>query len=189
MLGRVLLVVMTVALAACGSGAGYTYKPHAAPALPKPFVEMVFQEGQKVRVQLLGQDAALENAFMSWVEQGVYTNAPVYRQLPGVFVLAGKPRLKGEGFVIGTAPAPQFDEKGQSVAPKVEEATTGYMGLVVHADGTVGPEMILVYGKAVGACCEAPKNIRIGAIRMGRLILNDVKRGDNLLGVAKLPSF
>ncbi|TKW60464.1 MAG: hypothetical protein DI628_06055 [Blastochloris viridis] len=184
MLGRMGLMAVALVLAAC-SGNGYTYKAHAKPALPKPFVEMVFQEGQKVRVQMLGQDAELENAFMSWVEQGVYTNAPVYRQLPGVFVLAGKPRLKGEGFVMGTAPAPQVDAKGQPMAPKVHEAGVGHLGLVVHADGTVGPEMILIYGKSVGACCEAPKNVRIGAIREGRLILESVKRGDNLLGVAR----
>ncbi len=184
MLKGVVLLAVTLVLAAC-SGSGYTYKAHAKPALPKPFVEMVFQEGQKVRVQMLGQDAELENAFMSWVEQGIYTHAPVYRQLPGVFVLAGKPRLKGEGFVMGTAPAPQVDAKGQPVAPKMYDSSVGHVGLVVHADGTVGPEMILVYGKAVGACCEAPKNVRIGAIRSGRLILESVKRGDNLLGVAR----
>lgn len=181
---RAVWLSLAVLLAACGGG--YTYKAYPKPPLPKPEAEMVFQEGQKVRVKMLGQNAELENAFMSWVVQGVYTQAPVYRQLPGVFVLAGKPRLKGEGFVMGTGLTPVMNKQGQMVTPEVKDARMGQIGLVVHADGTVGPEVILVYGACLRTCGEAPANLRIGTIEQGMLGLRDVLRGDNVAGVSLL---
>lgn len=186
MLGRVILGCLALLLAACGSS-GYRYKAseHAKPPVPRPVAEMVFQGGQKLHVRMAGEHAELEGAFMSWVAQGVYTEAPVYRQVPGVFVLAGKPRLKGEGFVMGTAPAPQVDAKGQPVAPKLREPGVGELGLVKHADGTFGPEVIIVYGLDPRACCEAPQAVRIGTIEEGRRGLREVLRGDNVLGVAR----
>jgi len=176
-MGRLGLVLVALLLGSCAA---------RQPMVDLPVVELDFEGGQRVQVRLLGMDAGLENAFMGWVEEGVYTEAPVYRQLPGVFILAGKPRLKGEGFVPGTILTPEVNRKGEIVVRERPEARAGYVGLVVHADGTIGPELIAIYGRDPRGCCEAPANVRIGVITGGRHALREVMRGDDLVKVVRV---
>lgn len=145
-----------------------------------PEAHLSFQSGQQVTVDVTAQDPALKAAFLKWARRGVYSQTPVYRQLPGIFVLTGKPRLAGNGYLPGQAPTMNLEDP----KTKPAEAKNGDIGLVIHADGTVGPEIILVYGYGIVACCEAPANIRIGKITSGKSALGSVQRGDNLTGIA-----
>lgn len=165
------LLAVALVLSSCAGAPAAKPKPK-----PQPTASLTFQNGETVTIQLAGRDPALEKAFQKWVKQGVYTQAPVYRQLPGIFVLTGKPRLAGNGFVSG--PTPTTNPEKPNKAPP--ETKTGQVGLVKHADGTYGPELILMYGKAIVSCCEAPANIAIGTITKGRNNLHRVQRGDNL---------
>ena len=150
----------------------------SAPSGPPTLAQATFQNGQVVQIKLdPNLDPALKTAFENWVAQGVYTNSPVYRKLPGIFLLTGKPRLAGYGFQSGVIPTP--NPKGKTPP----STTSSNIGLVVHADGTVGPELILQYGIGVVSCCEAPQNIRIGILTKGALKLHQVERGDNLQNI------
>lgn len=162
-----LILIVALALAACA----HTLLTNA------PSAQLTFQNGQQATVRLDAGDPALQKAFLQWAGQGVYAQAPVYRQLPGIFVLAGKPRLAGHAFVSGQSPTPLLKNA------KPEEASTGQIGLVTHADGTVGPEIILIYGHALRTCCQAPANILIGTITSGESSLHTVLRGDNLVNI------
>lgn len=148
---------------------------------PPPAAALYFQFNQQVKLQLLDEDPALLGAFTKWVNSGVYSQTPVYRQLPGIFIIAGKPRLKGEPFVRGTLATPLPKNK------KPKEASKGYAGLVIHADGTVGPELVLTYGRCFRAYCEGPANIRIAKITDNSGALGTVQRGDNLISIAIEP--
>ncbi|PZP38477.1 MAG: hypothetical protein DI585_07280 [Pseudomonas fluorescens] len=143
---------------------------------PKQNLELTFQNGQTAIVKLNDTNPEIRNAFLNWVDQGVYAQTPVYRQFPGVFLLAGKPRLKGEGYISGP---------GTPLKPK--HPHYGQIGLVIHADGTVGPELLMVYGVGLTSCCEAPQSIVIGRITSGKGDLGTVQRGDNLQTIAIQP--
>jgi hypothetical protein len=147
-------------------------------AVPGPTVTITFQNGQTADVLLSGRNPALEYQFLQWAKQGVYNQAPVYRQLPGIFLLAGKPRLSGFAFIDGR----YTENLGQQKGTRHMQA-----GLVTHADGTVGPELILQYGWGVRSCCEAPANVTIGRIMEGRRSLPAVQRGDYITGIAIKP--
>lgn len=153
------------------------------PAHKRPVATFTFQNGESVTVKLMGKDPALEAAFMGWAAQGAYTQTLVYRQLPGIFVLTGKPRLAGNGFMAGQSPTPNPEKPDKKPAP----TKIGQIGLVMHPDGTVGPEIILMYGYKVVTCCEEPANIAIGTITGGRKSLGTVQRGDNLQSIAIQP--
>ncbi len=173
------LILAALALSACTPAIPRsTYTP------PSYKAEATFQFGQGVTIKLDEStgNTGLQKAFRGWVEQGVYTNTPVYRQLPGVFVLTGKPRLAGQGYVMGGEPS-----KTKPDQTKFPEAGAGQIGLVTHADGTVGPELILIYGHSLTTCCDAPQNIRIGKITSGKSSLKSVQRGDNLQSIAIQP--
>ncbi|RYD48359.1 MAG: hypothetical protein EOP85_03700 [Verrucomicrobiaceae bacterium] len=154
------------------------------PVQPSYVADATFQFGQNLTIKLdpATGNSGLQQAFAGWVEQGVYTNTPVYRQLPGVFVLTGKPRLAGGTFIEGSSPTRTKPDQRE-----FPEASVGQVGLVTHADGTVGPELIFIYGYSVTACCEAPQNVRIGKIVKGRSSLKSVQRGDNLQSIAIQP--
>lgn len=176
---RLTLLAGATLLAGCYSAIP-RHKPKAAP--PPVTAQASFQFGQTANVLLdASGNTGLQQAFQQWVRQGVYTQTPVYRQLPGVFVLTGKPRLAGQGFVMGTQATLEPKQK------KFPEAKAGEAGLIIHADGTVGPELILIYGHSVTSCCEAPQNIRIGKITSGKSALKSVQRGDNLQSIAIIP--
>lgn len=171
---RLLALALLITLAGCASA-----NQKSAPVGPN--LVMQFQNGQSITVELFNRNQAVQNTFLAWVGQGVYTNTPVYRQLPGIFILTGKPRLAGRGFMPG--PAMVQLEKQPS-------AKTGQMGLVVHADGTVGPEIYLQYGYTLRECCTAPATIPIGKINnmaTGKKTLASIERGDNLINIAIQP--
>lgn len=168
-LARATILCTALTLAACSS-LPLTEK--------KVTANLEFQFGQHAEIQLDNDlDPALKDAFLKWVNDGVYTQTPVYRQLPGIFILTGKPRLAGQGFVAGQVPLPEAWREGNG------DVGTGDVGLVTHADGTVGPELILKYGPGLITCCEAPQNLRIGTISKGSFKLRSVQRGDNLISV------
>lgn len=182
-LPQALFLSFALLLAACGSS--LTDAPAALRApfskdtpLPRPQMQVAFQQGQTVTIKLAGKNGPLENQFVEWVREGVYSNAFVYRQLPGVFILAGKPRLQGLPFVDG---------REVENLKKQPQTHYGSVGLIVHADGTVGPEMILYYGWSVRECCQTPANVRIGTITSGQSLLAKVQRGDVLTNIAIQP--
>jgi hypothetical protein len=175
---RLATLIFATALTACAHVSTGTKQPAKA---PPPLAELSFQFNQQVTLELLNEDPALTEAFLKWAKDGVYANTPVYRQLPGIFVLTGKPRLKGTAFIAGTNPTP--DPKGKPA----RDATMGYAGLVIHADGTVGPEIVLTYGRCFRAYCEGPANIRFAKIGDGQGSLGAVQRGDNLMNIAIQP--
>ena len=172
---KILTLGAMLALAACASQPDPNHIPRPAP--PK-VATLTFQNGQTATIKLNGKHPALENAFRQWVAQGTYTEIPVYRQLPGIFILTGKPRLAGQGFITGEIPASESSLKSVGY---------GQIGLVTHMDGTVGPEIILMYGQGVVNCCDEPANISIGRITDGKWSLRNVQRGDNLTGIAIQP--
>lgn len=168
------LAVLTAILSAC------THRNNLDNPAPQisttgPEVEITFQNGQHASIMLGKNQPALKKQFLGWVQQGVYRNAPVYRQVPGDFLLTGKPRLAGWGFIKGLYV--------ENVA-KQHSAHYGQVGLVVHADGTVGPELIIKYGFSVQSCCLDPANVEIGKITSGSASLAKVPLGDNTLGIA-----
>lgn len=167
---RNLFLSLALVLAACSSSLTAQQPP-----LPRPQMQASFQQGQTITIKLAGKNGPLENQFAEWVREGVYTNAYVYRQLPGVFILAGKPRLQGMPFVDG----------GSVQDPKKQSSTHyGNIGLVTHADGSIGPEIILYYGWSVRECCQTPANVTIGTITSGQSSLGKVQRGDLLTNIA-----
>jgi hypothetical protein len=171
---KILALATALLISACSSMSGETPTRSAPPPSPT-MAQLTFQNGQTATLKLDG-DPALRAAFLKFAAAGAYTETPVYRQLPGIFILTGKPRLAGQGFVTGQ-PMPQ----GKS------EARFGQVGLVTHADGTVGPELVLIYGPSVTTCCEAPANLRLGTITEGKWSLRHVQRGDNLTSIAIQP--
>lgn len=179
-----LLLLAALVLAACSSQQQLPRSTPKPPPQPAYKADAIFQFGQGVTIKLDPStgNSGLQESFKEWVQQGVYTNTPVYRQLPGVFILAGKPRLGGQGFVEGGEPS-----RTKPNQREFKEASFNHVGLVVHADGTVGPELVFIYGVSVTNCCEAPQNVRIGKIVKGRSSLKSVQRGDNLQGIAIQP--
>ena len=142
---------------------------------PGPMLVFTFQNGQQAQVLLGKKHEHLKEHLLAWIQQGVYRNSPVYRQVPGDFLLTGKPRMAGWGFVKG-----MYLEN----LAKQPSARYGQVGLIVHADGTVGPELIIKYGFSAQNCCLDPANVQIGKIITGKAALGKVKLGDNLLGIA-----
>lgn len=170
-----LILATTLILSACA-----THKPAPVPLGPT-IAQLTFQNGQTATIKLDGKHPELETAFQQWAANGTYTQTPVYRQLPGIFILTGKPRLASQSFQPGAIPTPLPDNK--------KPAATGVrgVGLVVHQDGSVGPELILHYGPAILNCCDFPANIRIGTIQTSTSNLATIQRGDNLQSLTIQP--
>jgi hypothetical protein len=166
--------LIVAALALGFSGCGYTYigKPQANHV---PTLHLTFQGGQSAEVSVI-PNSPFKDALMGWADAGVYNGTPVYRNMPGVFLLTGKPRLAGNNFVQGVPmPTPAHDV---SNLPGRAEA-----GLVVHADGTVGPELIVRYGTCILSACERPQAVRFGYVTRTTGNLKDILRGDRLESV------
>lgn len=128
---------------------------------------VMFERGQSVTFTY-DENTPLTPYVRQWVLSGVYNGASVYKQVPGVLVMVGKGRLDGRAFVPGP---------GKPEPRPVSADSTHAVGLVVHADGSVGPELSIRYGRGVWGCCDAPQTVFIGYVQ-SESHLADVQRGD-----------
>lgn len=150
-------------------------QPKAPPPPPIGKLVVEFQNGQTAVVNLDEKQAhyGLSQFVAGLAGQGYYNGQFVYRQVPGYFVLAGKSRLTAQTALPGLyGPA--------GITPTLPEAQSGQVGAVVHADGAVGPELILQYGWSVADEDTEPQNIRIGTLKMVHGSLKSVQRGDKI---------
>lgn len=168
---------MAVGLGACATKA------------PKPVfgkLEVEFQGGQTALINLDEKtaDYALNGAIAQLAAQGYYNGNIVYRQVPGYFVLLGKARLSGQPTLPGVYGV------GLGANGKVRqlpEAGEWQVGAVVHANGEVGPELLLQYGWSVVDAATELKNVRIGTLQAVEGKLLNVRRGDKVVAIRLLP--
>ncbi len=166
-----LSLLALIALSGCaslpfsGSSAGQKYT-------------LEFQGGQTAEINITSNHPGIQTAIKAWIEQGLYNQAPVYRQVPQQFLLVGKPRLTGQ---------PYFSGPALTSETKIGTQNIGNVGLVVHADGTLGPELMLHYGIRALSCCQNLQAVTIGTITRGSRNLATVKRGDTLLSTTSQP--
>lgn len=166
--------------------AGCTTQPTVSPPpIGKLVVE--FQGGQTATINLdkKGADYRLNSAVATWAKQGYYNGQFVYRQVPGYFLLAGKARLNGHVPEQGIS---YVGLQADGTMAELPEAHMGQVGAVVHANGTVGPELMLQYGWSLADEGTEPQNIRIGTLEEGKGNLKSVQRGDKIWRITFQPA-
>ncbi|MBI1309001.1 MAG: hypothetical protein GC129_03955 [Proteobacteria bacterium] len=165
-----LALAVALALAACNGMAPEVFNQPTT--LPGEVV-LEMENGQTATLRITSQNPALTGFIKAMVGRGYYNDQYFYDQTPGSFVLVGKARLSGRPTVAG--PYIKIDAKNQP-----DSAGTGEVGMVVHVDGTVGPELILRYGFMLRDRDLQPQNIAVGRITSGKSALGALHKGDKL---------
>ena len=169
---RVLLAVVLM-LAACSGMKMSDFTPANpfAESGSGPTITMKLENGQTVTLILTTRVDELAQFTRVMIERGYYDDQYIYRDVPGDFVLTGKARLSGRPTLAG----PYIKD-----ADKMDAVTTGQVGLLIHQDGTVGPEFILRYGRMIRDRETQPANVAVGYIKSGKDVLEAAQKGDKV---------
>lgn len=142
-----------------------------------PEVTLTLENGAQVKFVITSKNAQLAEFTRILIERGYYNDQYIYRDVPGAFVLTGKARLSNRPTMAG--PYVPKDE-----IEKLGDVGTGEVGLLVHVDGTVGPEFILRYGMMLRDQETQPQNVLIGKLTEGQDALEAAQKGDKVARVS-----
>ncbi|NBX86079.1 MAG: hypothetical protein EBQ80_02390 [Proteobacteria bacterium] len=113
------------------------------------------------------------------LSSGYYRGQYIYRQVPGVCMATGIATLSGWRNARAMQ-LPMQQSKGGFKPIKTTTTGPGTVGLLRHANGTIGPELVIHYGINPLEKCPLPAT-RIGKITQGRDALRQTKKGDKIL--------